>query len=1050
MNRQEAFDEINKTQDEYIEELISIICNPEYEVMKSINFTSPTGTGKTRMMSKLINSFPAYYFIITTLSRGQLHLQVRNELIKTCNQENFYVYGSADYKINSILEAYDILSRIPSDTRCIWLRDEGHIKTNRFDEILKDNCYKIINFSATNAYSDIKCNFTNTMMLRTVNQCSGTPRDAIEKLIEIKNIHKGINGYNPCAIFRCVGNDTKIYNLIVSLCNEYNLKYIDLNDNTSDVTIAELCKDDNEYDVIINKFKITEGIDIKRSHVLYMDNKPNNNATTIQVIGRCRRNALLYRNDIDIFAEDNKELLVKTRECFVFYNVEKMKIASDENGELQYAFCDHISCEELKPNTTIEVENGQLPNGLYILELEGQSGKYEIGIDRNTGFNVVSPLTSFYDEQIIENSYVYLGNPAFRHVNYKIKKENISKFPIKSTVTRSVLDPDTGEYKLIEEDCEPHYSIREFIDYEKVSYRFSPQTINAFKTLCNEYTPIFTKLIKDNYIKNVIKKYKMPDETYMDKYVSSFRRRLRSKIVLVDDVVGKHADASSSDGMFYNFIKWLNDGASYFYTVNYFKTAIRLISDKSVKTAALYYCILEYEKNPCFDTCKYIADRLAEYFEYAHKSITSQNTVVNGKLNNWTKDDEKVIAVFKPFISIIFNNEEFSNLKLKSFEGHFRHFILGLRIPYYQKVEVNENTIERLFEGWHKKLSNSIFLFSDKSASAKQMMQDMENIMISLDNGIIDRVRYDYSSLLEEVTEIDKLAALNIKTSLYVNKNKLTIPVYKRLLEETNKRIITNDKESAIIGVDKMQLLSDENKWIESKSVTSKVGNYNKFNSYISKRYAKELDQARSQLFNGKNNFAIDNKCNSCLGYCVEYYSKYLLYGENYLGKYIDQAKAEAHVKENSQSVIVRACMLKYKAMMMLAFGSNVSKVIKTISVQKLIQNEYKGFLDLVVELGTRTAAYAKRTLYPDCEPTNLIDPNLSIKHITGLADYITEEVILDVKVKNNIGEKEVRQVLAYHYLSTKRSDLHIKKLIVFDATSNKAVVIDIERENRV
>ena len=156
MNRQEAFNEINRTQDEYIEELISLICNPEYEVMKSINFTSPTGTGKTRMMSKLINSFPTYYFIITTLSRGQLHLQVRNELIKNCNQETFYVYGSADYKINSILEAYDILSRIPSDTRCIWLRDEGHIKTNRFDELLKDNCFKIVNFSATNVPANVE------------------------------------------------------------------------------------------------------------------------------------------------------------------------------------------------------------------------------------------------------------------------------------------------------------------------------------------------------------------------------------------------------------------------------------------------------------------------------------------------------------------------------------------------------------------------------------------------------------------------------------------------------------------------------------------------------------------------------------------------------------------------------------------------------------------------------------------------------------------------------------------------------------------------------
>lgn len=71
-------------------------------------------------------------------------------------------------------------------------------------------------------------------------------------------------------------------------------------------------------------------------------------------------------------------------------------------------------------------------------------------------------------------------------------------------------------------------------------------------------------------------------------------------------------------------------------------------------------------------------------------------------------------------------------------------------------------------------------------------------------------------------------------------------------------------------------------------------------------------------------------------------------------------------------------------------------------------------------------------------------DPNLSVRHITGLADYITEDTILDVKVRNNIDEKSVRQVLAYHYLSTKRSDLHIRRVIVYDATSDKAVVVNI------
>ena len=194
MTKEQAFAEINKTQDEYIDELIGLINSPEYEVMKAINFTSPTGTGKTKMMSKLINRFPDYYFIITTLSKGQLHLQVKDSLLKDCNQDNFYVYGSADYKINSKLQAQDIINQIPKDTKCIWLRDEGHIATNRYDELLLDVCYKVINFSATNTHSDIQCNFTHTMMLRTVNQQNGTPEIAIKKLLEVKKIHKNING----------------------------------------------------------------------------------------------------------------------------------------------------------------------------------------------------------------------------------------------------------------------------------------------------------------------------------------------------------------------------------------------------------------------------------------------------------------------------------------------------------------------------------------------------------------------------------------------------------------------------------------------------------------------------------------------------------------------------------------------------------------------------------------------------------------------------------------------------------------------------------------
>ena len=192
MNRDEAFAEINRTQDYYIDKLADMIKDNGYTMLKTINFTSDTGTGKTKMMGKLINKFPDYYFIITTLSKSQLYQQTERSLAKDCPQKNYErwrVYGTASFKSNSRLQADDIIRAIPQDKKdkVIWLRDEGHIATNKFDEVLLDTketseltpdeaktiiegiCYAVINISATNSVgTGIKCNFANTMMLRTV------------------------------------------------------------------------------------------------------------------------------------------------------------------------------------------------------------------------------------------------------------------------------------------------------------------------------------------------------------------------------------------------------------------------------------------------------------------------------------------------------------------------------------------------------------------------------------------------------------------------------------------------------------------------------------------------------------------------------------------------------------------------------------------------------------------------------------------------------------------------------------------------------------------
>lgn len=143
---------------------------------------------------------------------------------------------------------------------------------------------------------------------------------------------------------------------------------------------------------------------------------------------------------------------------------------------------------------------------------------------------------------------------------------------------------------------------------------------------------------------------------------------------------------------------------------------------------------------------------------------------------------------------------------------------------------------------------------------------------------------------------------------------------------------------------------------------------------------------------------------------------------------------------------VIRACMKRYREELGDCFGQGAKMYAKGFKIKSLVQKKFKDFVDVIIELGERTAEFVRQTLYADCVPVNDVNPDLSIRHISGLADYITHDTILDVKVLNHINEQCVLQVLGYHYLSTKRSDLDIKRLIVYDATSNRAVTIHIDR----
>lgn len=899
------FQKINKIQDEYIDDLSNIIEDPLWVKMKRVDFKSPTGTGKTKMMSKLINKFPGYYFVITTLSKGGLQKQTRNDLNNDCKQDNWFVYGTADYRINSKLEAEDIINKIPKGMKCIWIRDEGHIRTNRFDELLEKICYKVINFSATPILEPaIDCNFTDTLMLRTVHQQVGTPEQAIEKLMEVKKNHKKVPNYNPCAIFRCIKDDPEIMDRLFKACDKYKLKYINI--TTDDFDMTDICKDDNKYDVIINKFKIVEGINIKRAHVLYMDNQPGNIKTTIQVIGRCRRNALLYNEfpntfsghpgtGIDICDPKNKKLLNDTVECYVFYN-QNFNLTEDEAGELQYAFCNIISCQAIKLNRVIEVENGRMPNGLYVIELKGKTGKYKIVKDEKYGFNVVKPLTEFYKE--------------------KHKQVEPCIFTIDSD----------GEYR---------------------------------KVLCKDFEHF---LIKDT-------------EGYFDEGTGRIEFRPINLCYSMNGV-------------------WKN------------KIEIDFNQD-----------ILEYFKA---NRPKLTKTNLKKYVNFNYDgSEIKHYTFVNLVLRRQYKDKETIEKLDKSKVTIGTSDID-----------HFYELV------YRSMKNIKLNNIDD---------TDIDMILDDVNENLDLIEQDLSQEKVK----VILRCQIDPTTLnkyKKRCSDFEiKLIESNTQPIYETNAPLNAIHNYKNY----DKTI--NDYESAMLGVESFHAanVNGTAQWFETKAVSSKIGNYNKFNKYISMTYEKELETAKEQLFSGSNNFKIDKRCNSMIGYCVEYYSKYLVYGDDFLGYYINKVMKETKATEINDGIIIKACIQKYRENMSKTYSSSsLGSLIRTVSVNTLVQDNYRYFVKLIVKLGTQTAEFVKKTLYPSGNIINNIDPNLSIEHIAGLADYITEDTILDIKTTNSIGEGYIRQVLAYHYLSTKRSDLHIKRVIVYDATSGRSVIVPISEKN--
>ena len=750
MDKKEQIKLINDIQNSYVEQLEKIIKRKveTKDEFYEINFGSKTGTGKSIMITKLLNNCSDLFFMITTLSRGGLNQQLKRTLEEKSIHSNFVCYGSCDLTANTRKDAEDIWNEIleknSNNKPIIWLRDEGHIKTNVFSAAFKKKVSVIVNISATNInQNDIDCNFTDTIMLRHPKLYTMAHfDDAINKLLEVKEQHKKVKNYNPCMVVRCL--DEKISKDLRKSAEAKGLKCIDLNDD--DFKTLDIYDDDSEYDVIINKMKIIEGVDIRRCHVIYIQNNIGKDSTNIQLVGRSRRNALLWRDDIDIFSKENEELLKQTLISYIYYNNDK-GLSQDSNGEFLSVCCNIISVESLRPNSVISVQNGYLTNGYQVYELIGQTGDFEIDTDAETGFNYVKNLSEIYEEVFDE-------------------------------------------------------------------YNFRPT--------------------------------------------------------------------------------------------------------------------MDFSNNQAY--------------------VEGTNLVLN-------KDDFMV--------------EKFNFVtgeKVKIFDG--KH--------YHGSVDT--------------KIINKILPIEEKE----------------FDTGII-KGRYTLYN--------------NFK---FVESN--------RLFTELSGDTFNYNSHNAIYNY--------------TYSVTTKLAQDSKLRRYIQGKYRKELESAKT--FTGKNTFNFDKKCNSCLGYLVEYYSKYLLLGEEFLIPYLDIAINEVKdldsefdftksTEETKTRVCIRACYLKYVEIMSDCYGEIVKQLIPQVKTIDLIKEKYDEWIKTIIRLSKNTREFVSKNMNYDGKTY----PILSCAGVKGIADFISEDTILDLKTTSNISKQYIMQVLSYYELSKTRSDLHINKVIVYDCVTNKFVKID-------
>lgn len=874
-SKNEELKYINALQDKYVDELVGSIESKTNSILKETNLTSPTGTGKTQMIAKLINKRPDWFFLITTLSHGQLHKQVEEVVKSLCSGDNYKIFGVSSFTKVSKLTASDILSLLPTDKKVVWLRDEGHRNTNNWSALLEDRCDKIVNISATNKEQEgVVCNFSDTMMLRTVVQREGSFQNAIDTFLDVKSSHAELSGYTPCILFRVVTK--KASEEIIAELQQRGISYINLV-GYDDYDMRELCQDNCSVEAIIYMQKMDVGIDIRRAHVIWLQTTPSNITTTIQCVGRCRRNALFWRDDIDILAPENHELLEKTRVCHAFYKMEGAIVDTDEYGEMVNAFCPYISIQKLRAGCFVNVESGTMQNGLKIIELDSCTGTFEVTKDPATGFNVVdNPQFYATEDAVIQN---HLADPRMDALF--IPSQHL-RDAISNVIAKIVNDP----WKYIEYGIE--YGGR-FDSPIRTAGLYSGEKIAAI--------------------------YGRDIELFTNKY------------------------------------------------------------------------------NPHYYTTK---------------------TTINQKTYKKTETFLKNCVLSIPNAEIRFSDEAWNDPSIKEFASKHAPLELG-------------EEIKRELAYLKKACSNSFpsEISPQKYASIRKYCPLLSQFVLR-------------SPVALQKDDI----ILYYKGEYYTYQECLNVVEYGTIAPhrpQTFNMTVAN-REIAIIGAEKYQLV--ERTWVPMVSVTSLISSDSKLRRFLYQRYSSVIDVAKPYLYKQKQTVNLDDRRqNSCLGYCVEYYSKALLY-KDYLAEELSRIRQDVTPVYSEDAIMVRACLDKYRGMMIQTFGNGIARALRFPSLETLGKDEYQKFIETCKALGTQTKASVQEILDCPVEIEHEYSTSLSTRHLRGLMDIVSYDTIIDIKVTGEISEKMILQVLAYYYLSQYRSDLAIDRVVVYDAVYDRYLAI--------